>query len=35
MEMIVFVLILAFIAVAAVRDGADTRPSERDHVRNW
>jgi hypothetical protein len=37
MELIAFVLILAFVAEAALRCGADTRfdKDERNHVRNW
>jgi hypothetical protein len=35
MELIIFVGILFFVAAASLIGGADTRPDERDHVRNW
>ena len=35
MELIIFALLLIFIAEAAIRCGADSRPSERDHAHNW
>jgi hypothetical protein len=35
MELLIFALALTFFAVAALNCGADTRPGERDHSRNW
>ena len=35
MELIAFGSILLFLAAAALRVGADSRPGERDHAHNW
>jgi hypothetical protein len=35
MELIAFVVLLVFLAEAALRCGADSRPGERDHAHNW
>lgn len=35
MELLIFVLILYLVAAAALSFGADSRPGERDHSRNW
>jgi hypothetical protein len=35
MELITFVLAVAFMGALAVVFGGDSRPSEHDHMRNW
>ena len=35
MELITFVLAVAFIGALAVVFGGDSRASEQDHLRNW